>query len=115
MKDFKKLNGSVREYDSLEELGKAWKCKPAIKQTKDKAKLKEQRERFCEKYKCKGCGKPMSYIEGGIMVCTNEECKGIKNERKDKEGNPIVTYSTSYLFLRDKKSKTIAENIFAEI
>lgn len=115
MKDFKKLKGTVEEYNSLEALGKAWKCKPSIKQTKDKTKLQEQREKFCEKYKCKGCRQPMNYIEGGIMVCKNNECKGIKHERKDKEGNTIVSYTPSFMFLRDEKSKRIASNIFAEI
>ena len=32
----------------------------------------------------------MTFIGGHIMTCTNPDCKGIKVEREDKDGNKIV-------------------------
>lgn len=113
MREFRMGNGTKEHYTSLEELGKAWGCKPAVKQTKDKEKLTKQRENFCGYHKCKACGEPMSYLGGSIMACKNEKCKGIKLERKDKDGNTIVSYLTSYELLDDKYAE-IAENIFYE-
>ena len=113
MKEFRKAKGVTERYTSLEEMGKAWGCKPVIKQTKDKEKLQKQREKFCGYHKCKACGEPMTYIGGSIMTCTNEKCKGIKLERKDADGNVIVTYLTSYELLDDHFAE-IAENIFYE-
>lgn len=105
MKDFKKLEGSVTEYDSFEALGKDWHIKPRLKQTKDKDKLMKQRENFCARNRCRICKEPMSYIGSGIMACTNEKCNGIS---KDEE-----LYAASYRFL-DRRSAEIAENIFRE-
>ena len=47
------------------------------------------------------------------MVCLNADCKGIKHERTDAEGNVIVTYRPSYELL-NSKSAEIANNIFCE-
>lgn len=113
MKEFRKAKGVTEHYTSLEEMGKAWGCKPVIKQTKDKDKLKKQRENFCEHYRCKACGQPMTYLGESMMACSNEKCKGIKNERTDKDGNVIVTYSVSYELLNDKFTER-ARNIFYE-
>ena len=113
MKEFRKAKGVTERYTSLEEMAKAWGCKPVIKQTKDKEKLKKQRENFCGHYRCKACGEPMSYLGGSMMTCCNEKCKGIKHERKDVDGNTIVTYSVSYELLDDKFAG-IAENVFYE-
>lgn len=113
MKKYRKSKGVTEYYTSLEELGRAFGCKPFIKQTKDKEKLKKQRENFCSHHKCKACGTPMVYIGGGVMCCKNESCKGIKNERTDNDGNIIVTYSTSYELLNDHFTE-VAENIFYE-
>ena len=113
MKEFRKSKGVTEHYTSLEEMGKAWGCKPVIKQTKDKEKLQKQRETFCDHYKCKACGKPMTYLGESMMACTNEKCRGIKNERIDADGNAIVTYSVSYELLSDKFTER-ANNIFYE-
>lgn len=113
MREFRKAKGVTEHYTSLEELRTAWNCKPIIKQTKDKDKLKKQRENFCGYHKCKACGEPMSYLGGSVMACTNEKCKGIKNERTDNDGNVIVSYSVSYEILEDKYAE-IATNIFYE-
>lgn len=113
MKEFRLSKGVTEHYTSLEEMSKAWGCKPAIKQTKDKAKLQMHRENFCKWHRCKACGEPMVYLGGHMMACINEKCKGIKNEQKDKDGNVIVTYSPSYELLNDHFSE-VAENIFYE-
>ncbi len=113
MKEFRKSRGVTEHYTSLEELRKAYGLEPVIKQTKDKEKLQKQRENFCNFHKCPACGQPMSYLGGSMMACKNEKCKGIKHERKDNDGNTIVTYSVSYDIL-DEKYAERAENIFYE-
>lgn len=101
----------IEEYNSLEELRTAWNLKPVTRKTKNAVKLSEQQERFCSKHKCKACGKPMTYIGGNQMVCTNENCKGIKIEHTDNDGNILVSYETSYDLLDDLGAE-IANNIF---
>ena len=114
MKEFRKAKGVTEHYTSLEEMAKAWGCKGSpIKQTRDKEKLQKQRENFCNFHKCKACGQPMTYIGESVMTCTNDKCKGIKHERKDNDGNTIVTYSVSYEILEEKYAEK-ARNIFHE-
>lgn len=113
MKNFRMSKGVTEHYTSLEELRSAYGLKPVIKQTKDKEKLKQQRETFCKHYRCKGCGSPMTYIGGSMMSCTNDKCKGVKHERTDADGNTIVTYSVSYEILDDVFAERAA-NIFYE-
>lgn len=103
--------GVTAQYASLEELRAAWGLKPAIKRTKDEHKLKSQREKFSNNHKCKACGKPMTFIGGNQMVCTNPDCKGIEIERTDADGNTIKNYLVSYDLL-DSKGAIIASNIF---
>jgi hypothetical protein len=111
MKDFKKIKGDIEVYNSLEELGKAFGCKPRIKQTKDKEKLKQQRENFCNRNKCRICNQPMTYIGNGMMACFNEKCSGIGKENKE-EGMDVV-YAATYKYL-DSRLTEIADNIFYE-
>ena len=113
MREFRKAKGVTERYTSLEELRKGFGLKPVVKQTKDKEKLSKQRENFCGFYKCPTCGEPMSYFGESIMTCTNEKCKGVKNERTDIDGNVIVTYSVSYKLLEDEFAER-ARNIFSE-
>jgi hypothetical protein len=114
MKNFRMAKGVTEHYTSLEELRAGFGLKPVVKQTKDEDKLLKQRKNFCNHYRCKACGEPMTYIgNGNTMVCTNEKCKGIKHERTDADGNTIVTYSVSYELLDDHFSE-VAENIFYE-
>lgn len=113
MKEFRKAKGVTERYTSLEELRKRFGLKPVVKQTKDKDKIQKQRENFCNHHKCKACGSPMIYLGESVMTCGNENCKGVKHERIDNEGNVIVTYSVSYELLNDH-FKEIATNIFYE-
>lgn len=114
MREFRKAKGVTERYTSLEELRTAYGRRPVIKQTKDKEKLAKQRENFCGFYKCKACGEPMAWFGESIMACTNERCKGIKQEIKDKEGNIIsVEYLVSYELLEDEYAER-AKNIFYE-
>lgn len=103
---------TTEHYSSFEELARAWGCKPASKQTSDKNKLKKQREDFCNRNKCRACGKPMNFVTGNIMACQNPECRGIRQERVDKEGNKVITYLPSYNLLNDRSAE-IANNIFS--
>lgn len=111
MREFRMGHNTTEHYSSFEECAKAWGCRPVSKKTKNEKKLKEQQEKFNSRHKCKACGEPMTFIGGNQMVCLNESCKGIKEERTDKEGNVIVTYKPSFELL-DRKSAEIANNIF---
>lgn len=116
MREFRKAKGVTERYTSLEELRQSFGLRPAIKQTKDKEKLVKQRENFCGFYKCEACGEPMTWFGESIMACTNERCKGIKQEKKDKDkdGNVISTeYLTSYKLLEEEFAER-AKNIFYE-
>lgn len=113
MKEFRLSKNDNEHYTSFEEMAKAWKCKPNVMQTNNKEKLELQRENFCKKHLCRSCKQPMSYIGGNQMVCTNENCKGIKNEYKNEEtGETRVWYVTSYDLL-DEKGSEIANNLFS--
>ena len=111
MSYYRLSKGTTAHYTSLEELRAAWGKEPFVKRTKDENKLKTQREKFCGKHLCQACKAPMEYIGGNVMACTNPNCKGIKNEHKDKEGNMYITYSTSYDLLKPLGAE-IASNIF---
>lgn len=111
MKHYRMSNGTTEHYTSLEDLRVAWGMKKLIKKTSDAVKLKKQQESFSNKHKCKACGNPLTYSGGNIMTCTNPDCKGIKIEREDKEGNIITSYITSFCLL-DPLGAEIANNIF---
>ena len=102
-----------QNFRSFDELRKAFGLKPISKKTHDAAKLSTQQEAFCSKHKCKACGQPMVWVPGtNIMRCENPECKGIKREYTDTEGNTMVSYKPSFDLL-DTKGAEIATNIFS--
>lgn len=111
MSNYRASKGTTEHYTSMEEMRAAWGLKPFTKRTSDKKKLKEQREKFLNKHKCKACGLPMTYVHGNIMACNNPDCKGIEIKREDKEGNEFVTYINSFCTLDDIGAE-IAANIF---
>lgn len=113
MREFRLGRNTTEHYSSLAEMRVAWGMKPISKKTSDEKKLSKQQKTFCDKHKCRACGKPMMFINGSnTMVCSNENCKGIKETRTDKEGKEIVTYALSYDLL-DNLGSEIANNIFA--
>ena len=113
MKEYRLGRNTTEHYTSLEDLRKAWGCRPINKRTLDEKKLQSQRESFCSKHKCKVCGKPMLWMNGtSVMSCNNPDCKGIKNVRTDLDGNEIVTYLPSYDLL-DSVGSEIANNLFS--
>lgn len=111
MKNEKMSKGVTACYTSLEELRAAWGLKPVTRRTKDENKLNTQRIKFQKNHLCKSCGKPMTFIGGNQMVCSNSDCLGIEIEHTDKEGNITMTYLPSYDLL-DNKGTVIAQNIF---
>lgn len=113
MRSYRMSKGETEHYSSFAELGKAWGCKPLIKQTKDKTKLGKQRENFSKGYLCPACKMPMQYIGGNMMVCQNESCNGIKYERKTDTGETKTWYTVPYEIM-DEKSSEIAYNIFTD-
>ena len=110
----KTSKGTPESYSSFEDLREVWKLPPIRKKNKDPEVLKQQQEHFCNKKynRCRSCGQPMTYMGGNIMTCTNENCKGIKIETKDDEGNVKVTYRTSYTLLNDFDAMK-ASNMFS--
>ena len=115
MKFYRMSKGETAHYSSFEELRAAWNLKPVIKQTKDKEKLNEQRERFLGKKRfCAACKQPMNYISGtNVMVCQNENCKGVKHETKNDLGETKIWYTTPRELL-DEESAMKAESIFTD-
>lgn len=113
MSNFRMDKNTTEHYTSFKDLAKAWGCKEFTMQTKDKNKLEKQRENFRKKHICKGCGMPMEYFPygGNTMVCRNSECKGIKDERVDREGNTYVVWLPSFRIL-DDRGAMIAQNVF---
>lgn len=103
---------NVTSYSSFAEVAAAMGIKPVSRVTSDKEKLKSQQEKFIAKHKCRSCGEPMMWVKGtSVMTCTNPKCKGIKEVKKDAEGNDVVSYRVSYGIL-DETGTEIAGNIF---
>lgn len=104
---------TIARFTSMEELRKAWQLNPLTTKKPNNAKrLKKVQEDFKSHHKCKACGSPMEWITGSVMTCTNPQCKGIKVERVDDDGNKIISYITSYNLLSDHYAE-IAETLFS--
>ena len=108
---FRLSKDTTAHFTSLDELREAWQLKPLNKKPNNEKKLKKVQEDFCSHHRCRACGKPMTWMGGSIMTCTNKKCKGIKREREDSEGNKYVEYLTSYDLLNNHFAQ-VAENIF---
>lgn len=112
MKDFKKLKGTTKTYNSFEELRQGFGLKPLKKRTNDLEKLKVQQEKFVGK--CKVCGQPLSYLDGtNICACQNPDCRGFKMTGTNEDGTEKVWYTPVTRVLNDKAAE-IAENLFGE-
>lgn len=106
MKEFRLGRNTTAHFSSFAECAKAFGIKSDKKKMKEKTKQKLENDKdiFSKKHVCPACGQTMTHFEGSrVMFCANENCKGIKFERKDKEGNVIVTYKPSYELLRKKR------------
>lgn len=110
-----KMKNTEKKLNSLEDLRGEFGLPKLNKQTRDKDKLKKQREDFLEHHKCVACGEKMTFIEKtNVCVCKNPKCKGIEHRRKDPAtGEEKITYTLSFDRLDDKGAE-IATNIFAE-
>ena len=98
-------------YSSFSEVATAMGMASPVKKV-DQNKQQSRQKKFCSYHKCKTCGEPMIFVEGtNIMTCSNPQCKGIKHEFKDKEGNKVVKYSPSYDLLADKYA-SMASSLF---
>nr|DAZ58788.1 MAG TPA: NAD-dependent DNA ligase C4 zinc finger domain [Caudoviricetes sp.] len=112
MKNYRMSKGTTEHYTSFKDLRESWGLPKITNKTRDTKKLKKQQESFLSKHICRACGNPLTYTGGNIMTCTNPDCKGIKIEREDKEGNVITSYITS-VHLLDSVGEKIAHNIFS--
>jgi ribosome-binding ATPase YchF (GTP1/OBG family) len=113
MREFRMSKTTKEHYSSFEEMRHAWGLKPVVMKTKDENKLESQKQTFVNKHRCRACGKPMVFVgNSNTMVCSNENCKGIKHTRTDSEGNEIVTYAPSYDLL-DALGMEIGNNLFS--
>lgn len=112
-----KRSNEVRTLHSLEDLRAEFSLPPLRMQTKDKGKLKSQRENFINRHKCPICGNLLTYVnETNVMVCQSKDCKGvIKTEYYDEETGEKVTCHMPYCETLDEHSAKIARNIFAEL
>ena len=118
MKDFKKIKGTTKTYNSFEEFGKDEKLrkqfglKPIKRRTNDKEKLKAQQEKFVGK--CRVCGQHLTWIDGtNTLACKNPDCNGIKMSSKNEDGTEKVWYIPVTRTL-DEKGMQIAERLFSE-
>lgn len=98
-------------YSSFEELASALNVKPVNKAPKDQDKFDKLKKDFQKRHKCKGCGMPLTYIDGtNIVTCTNPECKGEKHALKTDDGATKVWYTVCYDSL-DNKGVGIAQTL----
>ena len=118
MKDFKKCKGTIKSFNSFEELRddetlrRQFGLKPVKKRTNDEEKLKEQKEKFVGK--CRACGQSLTWIEGtNTLACKNIECKGIRMSSKNEDGTDKVWYIPVTRTL-DEKGFEIAQKLFGE-
>lgn len=103
---------TIARFTSMDELREAWQLKPLSSKKPNNAKrLKKVQDDFKSHHKCKACGKPMEWLGGNMMTCTNPNCRGIKIEKIDQEGNKYIEYITSYNLLNTHYSE-IAETLF---
>jgi len=103
---------TIARFTSMDELREAWQLKPLPSKKPNNAKrLKKVQDDFKSHHKCRACGKPMEWLGGNMMACTNPSCKGIKIEKTDQEGNKYIEYITSYNLLNNHYSE-IAETLF---
>ena len=100
-------------FTSMGELREAWQLKPLTKKkSNNDNRLKKMQEDFKSHHKCRACGRPMDWIrDTNIFTCNNPNCKGIKHEYEDSEGNKYVEYYTSYDVLNNHYAE-IAKSLF---
>ena len=79
-----------------------------------KEPTQDRKDKFVRYHLCPNCKRPMTYCGGNIMVCMNDNCKGIQHKYTDQEtGEERIWYSNSYHLL-DEKGASIANNLFGE-
>jgi hypothetical protein len=106
MREFRNGKNCTEHYSSLDELGAAWGCAPVEKKrTKDKEKLKIQREKFLGV--CPVCQSSNKFVSPQYVVCSNVDCKGKNIAAKGEE--PRYVLSMREL---DAKGKIIASQLF---
>lgn len=112
-----KRSQEFKAFNSFADLRSEFGLPPLRMQTKNKEKLKSQRENFISKHVCPVCGGLLTFVTGtNMMVCNSKECAGItKTESYDEETGDRITYTTPYYEELDEHSAKIAKNIFAEL
>ena len=104
-------NNNKTIFHSFEEVAKYL----GIKTNKQNPKNKEEQiVRFKKYHLCPTCHVPMTYCGGNIMVCQNENCKGVPHKYVDDEtGAERIWYSNSYQIL-DEKGEQIANRLLSD-
>lgn len=112
----KKNSKGRKTLGSFEELRQEYGLKPVNRQTKDLKKLEKQRNNFSSHHICPICKQPMKYIEGtNIFCCINKNCEGFVKERLiDEETGETEKITSPSFHTLDRKSASIAQNIFKE-
>ena len=106
----KESNG--KRYYSFDEIGQElFGLKPYRQVTRDKQKLKAQREKFLGT--CPYCKQPLKYIYGtNVLSCDNAGCKG-KKITIENDGEEKIIYKPFFKMLSDKGLE-IGTTIFDE-
>ena len=112
-----KRSQEVKTFTSFADLRSEFGLPPLRMQTKNKEKLKSQRENFISKHVCPVCGGLLTFVTGtNMMVCNSKDCAGVtKIESYDEETGERITYTTPYYEILDEHGAKIANNIFAEL
>lgn len=85
-------------YFSFDEVAKeVFGLSPVEKTVRNESKKKEYQDKFTKSHMCKTCKRPLVYMGGNVMCCTNPEC----------------TAKIGYQLL-DEKSKSFAQFIYGE-
>ena len=111
MRELRLSKNTTAQYNSFEEVAKAWGCKPVKKKTDNVEKLQKQQERFVGK--CKVCGENLTYIYGtNVLACTNDKCQGVKMTAKNEDGTERIWYIPVTRMV-DDIGMEIAMNLFS--
>ena len=77
-------------------------------------KKEEQVTKFKKYHLCPACHVPMTYCGGNIMVCQNEDCKGISHKYIDSETGEEGTWYTSSYQILDATGERLAEKLLSD-
>ena len=107
---------AVKTFTSFEDLRSLYGLPPIRRQTRDKEKLKGQRQFFLSKHLCPTCNCEMEHIDGtNVLFCPNKNCDGFKRIFADEETDEKTIEKSIAFDILDDKGAKIANSIFAKL